>query len=816
MRALTFKLQLMEVLKTLNVLLEKVDVSADRRKKKLLLGKAATSRSASKMNPRLSSMVDKRFKQKSFLGKGEKGGEKKAILQPSGSKMQVGKFKIQALQSTAVSAAPAATNDEDKVAKKSVTKGDSSSVTEEFPSSLSVQDLMDGLRISNSGIESVSSRELDNRLEEIQNKFVCDSDGSASVISKEESADGRWDRLRNKLLADNQSVKEEESRSTNVNTQYEETSPSNFQPRIDTLSKEQECNHGLQVETSPDPMLKVKPYQTNDDDEKTVNSQPKQSREEMESNMLSNIISSRYSKTWVEGVITPRRRRTRLRNFEDSKRQTGLDIPPTPKSPALLTSQSMLTTMSGSQKVPPINSTISMGADEKIAPEQAKITVTTVPSKPPVVTSDSFIKVEEEIRKSTAAKHRQNASKESESDVQEELDCIEDSDKPRCVEQKRTISSISPITVEGMDQHFGGPDSGSASIGEALGCDGSVKSDTLNDILLATTGTDEHEQDSKGVPLPMLGNVLSSLSESCASHRTMEKVEKLKALRLRKSVTGSTLPEEDSHTLTPTSAFTKVEDKRDVGRSDLACHTNRGPKIEVTLVSSSSQDEKSEPEESVHKSTNGTKPDGASVSPEEVLCTLDAGNTSGNCEAAANEKRLQDAEPSLFDVDSTSSDSSESTGSESQNSEVEDSGMKKQAELTVLDPDTPRQDKSDTDSATSFDFKAINQFKSVKSFDEKEGTFYSEDNPSWRLDPSTSHSDWKIEVERKDSGEVDIYNVHRHVLAVGPRTQRIPERDFFLQRKETAVSALLASNWKACQQIVSRCCWISFTVTTQI
>ena len=43
-------------------------------------------------------------------------------------------------------------------------------------------------------------------------------------------------------------------------------------------------------------------------------------------------------------------------------------------------------------------------------------------------------------------------------------------------------------------------------------------------------------------------------------------------------------------------------------------------------------------------------------------------------------------------------------------------------------------------------------------------------NPlSWRLNPQESLSDWQIKVVRAESGKVDLYHVHRMVLAVGPR-----------------------------------------------
>lgn len=41
---------------------------------------------------------------------------------------------------------------------------------------------------------------------------------------------------------------------------------------------------------------------------------------------------------------------------------------------------------------------------------------------------------------------------------------------------------------------------------------------------------------------------------------------------------------------------------------------------------------------------------------------------------------------------------------------------------------------------------------------------------SWRADPNISHSDWTIIIQQDDSKEESIYNVHKVILSVGPRS----------------------------------------------
>jgi hypothetical protein len=61
---------------------------------------------------------------------------------------------------------------------------------------------------------------------------------------------------------------------------------------------------------------------------------------------------------------------------------------------------------------------------------------------------------------------------------------------------------------------------------------------------------------------------------------------------------------------------------------------------------------------------------------------------------------------------------------------------------------------------------------------------------SWRMDPSVSYSDWKIEITRTSSSStttntVDRYHVHRSILAVGPRHSEYFAAQFQLETKET-------------------------------
>jgi hypothetical protein len=38
---------------------------------------------------------------------------------------------------------------------------------------------------------------------------------------------------------------------------------------------------------------------------------------------------------------------------------------------------------------------------------------------------------------------------------------------------------------------------------------------------------------------------------------------------------------------------------------------------------------------------------------------------------------------------------------------------------------------------------------------------------SWRVKPALSYSDWKIRIKHEKSGRIDVYNVHKHIMAVG-------------------------------------------------
>jgi hypothetical protein len=59
-------------------------------------------------------------------------------------------------------------------------------------------------------------------------------------------------------------------------------------------------------------------------------------------------------------------------------------------------------------------------------------------------------------------------------------------------------------------------------------------------------------------------------------------------------------------------------------------------------------------------------------------------------------------------------------------------------------------------------------YASTPSFELEFQTIPGRGSPSWRRNPAESHSDWTIEIEHSKSGTVDIYHVHKHVLAFGP------------------------------------------------
>ena len=59
------------------------------------------------------------------------------------------------------------------------------------------------------------------------------------------------------------------------------------------------------------------------------------------------------------------------------------------------------------------------------------------------------------------------------------------------------------------------------------------------------------------------------------------------------------------------------------------------------------------------------------------------------------------------------------------------------------------------------------------------------DRLSWRMDPSISYSDWKIEIRRtSSSSDVNHYHVHRNVLAVGPFHSEYFAAQFKLETRE--------------------------------
>jgi hypothetical protein len=40
---------------------------------------------------------------------------------------------------------------------------------------------------------------------------------------------------------------------------------------------------------------------------------------------------------------------------------------------------------------------------------------------------------------------------------------------------------------------------------------------------------------------------------------------------------------------------------------------------------------------------------------------------------------------------------------------------------------------------------------------------------SWKFDPTASFSDWRVEIYHEESGDVDVYNLHRNFVGFGPR-----------------------------------------------
>jgi hypothetical protein len=59
-------------------------------------------------------------------------------------------------------------------------------------------------------------------------------------------------------------------------------------------------------------------------------------------------------------------------------------------------------------------------------------------------------------------------------------------------------------------------------------------------------------------------------------------------------------------------------------------------------------------------------------------------------------------------------------------------------------------------------------FKNAKSFDTKLSAS-TEGIPSWRLDPSRSLTDFTIQILNQGNGEIATYHIHKHMVAIGPR-----------------------------------------------
>jgi len=72
---------------------------------------------------------------------------------------------------------------------------------------------------------------------------------------------------------------------------------------------------------------------------------------------------------------------------------------------------------------------------------------------------------------------------------------------------------------------------------------------------------------------------------------------------------------------------------------------------------------------------------------------------------------------------------------------------------------------------------------------------------SWRLDPEKSYSDWKLHVKHlNEEEEVQVYNVHRHVLAVGKA-----KGSFFTQNFDSKKDEKTSEGEKRCTTIVLDC-----------
>eukprot|EP00536_Pseudo-nitzschia_multiseries_P016586 jgi/Psemu1/221775/e_gw1.1156.5.1 len=72
---------------------------------------------------------------------------------------------------------------------------------------------------------------------------------------------------------------------------------------------------------------------------------------------------------------------------------------------------------------------------------------------------------------------------------------------------------------------------------------------------------------------------------------------------------------------------------------------------------------------------------------------------------------------------------------------------------------------------------------------------------SWRLDPEKSYSDWELHVKYlNQEGGVQIYNVHKHILAVGHH-----KGSFFAQNFDSKEAKESTAGGKGCTTIVLDC-----------
>jgi hypothetical protein len=70
--------------------------------------------------------------------------------------------------------------------------------------------------------------------------------------------------------------------------------------------------------------------------------------------------------------------------------------------------------------------------------------------------------------------------------------------------------------------------------------------------------------------------------------------------------------------------------------------------------------------------------------------------------------------------------------------------------------------------------------------------------PLWRLDPSESFSDWKLEIETVDDGSVETYHVHRNLMSIGERKsghlESLFKNNAFAENETHAVRVQFASS----------------------